>query len=298
MPRGRVCTFGDLAAGLGAKAAAVWCGTVCRRPPQSWRNVPVHRAVRASGECVAPGQLDRLMAEGAPVRGGRVDLAACRFPGPSERFPAPGPLDALRDEQAALADRVVLAGELPPGPVAAVDVAYPAPDRARAAYVELEPGGDEPAFSLAVESPVRFPYVSGFLSYRELPAYAALWDAVCGAGRAPAAVLVDGNGALHPRGCGVACALGVLADVRTVGVAKKTLCGTVGDGGAVLLGGEEVGRAMANPRLTGGTPVFVSPGHGVSVAAAAGLAAAWFRGHRLPEPVFLADKLSKSRGSS
>ena len=301
VPKGCVATFGDLAAGLGDRNAAVWCGTVARRPPDAWRDVPLHRAVRASGECVSPGQPELLAGEGAPVDGNRADLAACRF----SAFPVPGPLAAPHAEQAAIADRVVVAPDdapAPAGPVAAVDVAYPSPERARAAYVEMAPSGegpdgDEPAFSLAVESRARFPYVSGLLAYRELPAYAALFDRLCELGRDPGVILVDGNGVLHPRRCGVASALGVLADVPTVGVAKKKLCGSVVAGGAVELDGEPVGRALANPAISGGNPVFVSPGHRVSLRAAADVAGAWFRGHRLPEPVFLADRLSKTRSA-
>ena len=294
VPAGRAATFGGLAAALGDRAAAVWAGTTCRRPPAGWGDVPTHRAVRASGECVSPGQADRLLAEEAPVRGGVVDLAACRF----ADFPPPGPLRTLREEQAALAGRVTVGGDAggfdPAKSVAAVDVAYPAPGVARAAYVELAAGSDEPVFRLAVESPVAFPYVSGFLAYRELPAYGVLLAEVCAAGRDPGVLLVDGNGVLHPRRCGVASALGVLADVPTVGVAKKKLCGSV-TAGVVLLDGEPVGRELANPRIPGAKPVFVSPGHRIGLDAAADLAAGWFRGHRIPEPVFLADRLSKRR---
>ena len=300
VPAGRAATFGDLAAALGAKTAAVWVGTVCRRPPADWGDVPVHRAVRATGECVLPDQPARLAAEGAPVHfdadgAGRVDLGACRF----ADFPQPGPLHGLKAEQAALAVRVTLDDDPvpfdPAGPVGAVDVAYPDPRTARAAYVEMTPDVAEPTFTLAVEVPVRFPYVSGFLSYRELPAYGVLFARLCEAGRRPPAVLVDGNGALHPRRCGVACGLGVLVDLPTVGVAKKKLCGTVTADHMVELDGEPLGLALANPAIRGSNAVFVSPGHRVSAATAGEIAAAWFRGHRLPEPLYFADRLSKGR---
>jgi deoxyribonuclease V len=198
---------------------------------------------------------------------------------------------------------VILADDPAPavGPVGAVDVAYPSPRTARAAYVEMTPGEAEPAFGLAVESPVRFPYVRGFLSYRELPAYAVLIDRLDAAGRTPDVLLVDGNGVLHPRRFGVACGLGVLADVPTVGVAKKKLCGAVRPDGRIELDGEIVGASVANPRLpsshagAGAKPVFVSPGHRMSVDAAVRLATAWFRNHRLPEPLWRADRLSKAK---
>ena len=294
VPAGRVTTFGDLAAGLGAKSAAIWVGTICRRPPAGWDDVPTWRAVRATGECVLPNQAERLRAEGVAVNGGRVDLAARRF----ADFPPTGPLHALIAEQAALAERVVLRDDPvpfdPAGPVAAVDVAYPSPGVARAAYVEVTPDQEEPTFALAVESPVAFPYVSGFLSYRELPAHAALLAGVTRAGRDPGLILVDGNGVLHPRRCGVACGLGVLADVPTVGVAKKKLCGSMMTDGRIELDGEPVGAVLANPSIPGGKPVFVSPGHRASLAAAIRVAEAWFRTHRLPEPLHRADRLSKT----
>ncbi|MFH5805767.1 endonuclease V [Alienimonas sp. DA493] len=301
VPAGRATTFGDLAAGLGAKSAAVWVGTVCRRPPPAWsepewEDVPTWRAVRASGECVLPGQAERLRAEGAPVEGERVDLSRVRF----ADFPPDGPLHALKAEQDDLAERVILRDEPAPegsfeaGPVGAVDVAYPAPHTARAAYVEMAPDAAEPTFSLAVESPVRFPYVSGFLTYRELPAYAALIERLCDAGRAPALLLVDGNGVLHPRRGGVACGLGVLADAPTIGVAKKPLCGAVREDGRIELHGEPVGASVANPHIKRGKPVFVSPGHRVGVETAVRTATAWFRDHRLPEPLWRADRLSKT----
>ncbi len=254
VPAGRVTTFGDLAAALGAKSAAVWVGTTCRRPPSgtkiAWDDVPTWRAVRASGECVLPRQAERLRAEGVAATGDRVPLGEVRFAG----LPGVGPLHGLIAEQTTLAERVSLQDDLPPGPIAAVDVAYPTPHTARAAYVEMTADAAEPTFALAVESPVRFPYVSGFLSYRELPAYAALFDRLCddrlGEHRhRPSLILVDGNGVLHPRRCGVACGLGVLADVPTVGVAKKKLCGAVREDGRIALHGEVVGASVVNPQI-------------------------------------------------
>lgn len=67
------------------------------------------------------------------------------------------------------------------------------------------------------------PYVPGFLTFREVPALLPLLDRL----RArrpelwPQLLLVDGNGALHPRGAGIAAHLGVLTGIPTVGVAKE-----------------------------------------------------------------------------
>ena len=66
------------------------------------------------------------------------------------------------------------------------------------------------------------PYVPGFLAFRELPATKPLLDKLKATKpeMMPQVVLVDGNGILHPRGFGLACHLGVLTDVPSIGVSK------------------------------------------------------------------------------
>ncbi|KAI9016807.1 endonuclease V-domain-containing protein [Hyaloraphidium curvatum] len=76
-------------------------------------------------------------------------------------------------------------------------------------------------------SELRVPYAAGFLAFRELPLYLFLLDRY--RSRQPetfaaTAFAVDGNGALHPRGFGSACHVGVAAGVRSVGVAKNLFC--------------------------------------------------------------------------
>ena len=69
------------------------------------------------------------------------------------------------------------------------------------------------------EFTVDAPYVPGFLAFRECPAMTTLLRR-CPSGAKPDVVLVDGNGALHPEGFGLACHVGVECGVPTVGVAK------------------------------------------------------------------------------
>ena len=69
------------------------------------------------------------------------------------------------------------------------------------------------------EFTVDAPYVPGFLVFRECPAMTTLLRR-CPSGAKPDVVLVDGNGALHPAGFGLACHVGVECGVPTVGVAK------------------------------------------------------------------------------
>ncbi|HXZ99501.1 MAG TPA: MGMT family protein [Candidatus Binatia bacterium] len=73
IPRGSVCTYGDIYPGAPRMVGRVLATTHERLP---W-----HRVVRADG--VAPmgaRQLERLRREGVPLRGDRVDMSAARLP--------------------------------------------------------------------------------------------------------------------------------------------------------------------------------------------------------------------------
>ena len=69
---------------------------------------------------------------------------------------------------------------------------------------------------------LRFPYVPGFLSFREGP---AIIEAIQKLKQGPDVLLVDGQGIAHPRGIGIASFLGVLLDVPSIGCAKTRLVG-------------------------------------------------------------------------
>jgi deoxyribonuclease V len=139
--------------------------------------------------------------------------------------------------------------------------------------------------------PVAFPYVPGLLSFREAPAVLA----ACAKLRAePDVLLCDGQGYAHPRRFGLACHLGLLLDRPSVGCAKSRLLGSwdepervFGAHTPLIDTGEVVGAAVrTRPRRK---PLFVSPGHKVSVAGAVAIALACCRdGGFLPVPTRLA----------
>lgn len=146
-----------------------------------------------------------------------------------------------------------------------------------------------------VETPVGFPYVPGLLSFREVPALALVFERLAAT---PDLLLVDGQGIAHPRRFGIAAHVGLLAGVPTIGCAKSRLCGEAGDpaperGSTAELidGGEVIGRVVRTK--DGVKPLYVSVGHLIGLREAVEWVLRLAPTHRLPEPIRLADRLSK-----
>lgn len=298
VPKGRVTTYGDLAAALGDRAATRWVAEVLLDPPPTLWEI-AHRVVRATGEPprFPSNALARLVGEGVPIEGGRIDLAEARF----NDFDLIPPLRRLKEEQEAISERVRLTAlRSTPKRVAGVDVSYAANGTGVGAYVLMEHGTAKPLWTATVTVPVPFPYVPGFLSYRELPVHAELIKTVIEADQVTPVLLVDGNGILHPRRTGIATQLGVLADHPTIGVSKHLLCGTAvmddtfGEGTGRVVHRKETIAAVLPPSRRGTRPIYVSPGHRCTLEDAVEIVTAWRLGVRLPEPIRIADSLSRS----
>lgn len=176
-----------------------------------------------------------------------------------------------------------------PATVGGTDVSYTATGRegdALAGLVVLEWGTWKVLEKVWARVKVDFPYVPGFLSFRELP---ALLEACGKLEKRPDLWLVDGAGIAHPRRLGLASHFGVTLDVPTVGVAKSRLVGTFGDlplekGSMTPLmdKDERIGTVLRSRK--GCRPLFVSPGHQVGLEQAAELALSCCTRYRIPEP--------------
>ena len=199
--------------------------------------------------------------------------------------------------QARLAERVVLEDAVALADVrtvAGIDNGYVTGDGgsiAHAAVVVLAFPDLEPIETAVASRPVAFPYVPGLLSFREAPAVLA----ACAELRSePDVLLFDGQGYAHPQRLGLASHLGLLLERPAVGCAKRRLVGRAEEPERVFGArtplvdrGETVGAAVrTRPRHA---PLFVSPGHKLSVEGAVAVTLACCReGAFLPAPTRLA----------
>ena len=202
----------------------------------------------------------------------------------------PGSVARAREAQAEMAARIVAHDDPPVRAMrlGAADVSNTRFDpqrRVHAALVVLDAARS--VVAQASESRVAdFPYVPGYLGFREVPALVAAWARLH---PKPDLLLVDGQGLAHPRGLGLACHLGLVLDVPTIGVAKSLLVGTAepgpaaGDAAPILWKGARIGMALRTRR--GALPLFVSVGHRVSLDTAVGIVRTACDGRRLPVPI-------------
>ena len=268
---------------------------------------PWHRVVRADGqlgnftEGGAAAKTRLLAVEEVTVEQGAVDLDRYLF----TDFHTERPLERLAAAQQDIVAHARLGHRRRiPKFFGGVDVSYPCPDCAVAAYALVETSSGRLVWSTVHRRPVSFPYITTFLAFRELPVLLELLEQVRVAERLAPVVLVDGSGMLHQRHAGIATHLGVLAELPTIGVTKKLLCGTVDiermeplESRPVVYDDRLVGVAL---RSTAGShrPIFISPGHGVDVAFAEQAVRQLLAGRRLPEPLYWADRLSRAAGKA
>ena len=201
------------------------------------------------------------------------------------------------DLQRRLAARVEAADRLPAriATVAGVDVGYEDEQRTtRAAVAVLSFPDLAPLEQVIARRPTTFPYVPGLLSFRELP---AVLDALSQLSVMPDIILCDGQGRAHPRRFGIACHLGVLLDLPTIGVGKTRLIGRHlepgperGDWTPLLDHAEEIGAVLRT--RPGVKPLYISGGHRVCLRTAIELTLACLTRYRLPETTRAAHRLA------
>lgn len=155
-------------------------------------------------------------------------------------------------------------------------------------FPELKPV----AYSL-VKAETRFPYVPGYLAFREVPALLKVWDQMP---LKPDVLVVDGHGISHPRRLGIAAHFGTLTNQTSMGCAKKILFGKytepgseAGSSSPVMDKEEQIGYAFRSKARV--TPVYVSPGHGMGLNNTLEVIKQCTGKYRIPEPTRLAHEL-------
>lgn len=169
-------------------------------------------------------------------------------------------------------------------------------DRVQAAVVVLRLPDLQRVDSAIWRGAVEFPYISGLLSFREVPAVLRALEQLA---VVPDLLMTDSQGKAHPRRLGLASHLGVLLDMPAIGVAKTRLIGDpIGElpaesGSHVpLLDHREVVGALVRTRANV-NPVYVSVGHRITLDEAIALTLSCTRGYKLPEPTRQAHLLSR-----
>ncbi len=138
----------------------------------------------------------------------------------------------------------------------------------------------------SVRSTAKFPYLPGLLSFRETPSFLECWEKLR---TKPDALMLDGQGLAHPRRFGIACHIGLILDLPTLGCAKSILVGQHGELGweagcqSPLVDKHElVGVALRTKKNV--APVYVSAGHLMDLNSAVELTLRSVTKYRQPEP--------------
>lgn len=139
-----------------------------------------------------------------------------------------------------------------------------------------------------------FPYIPTFLGFREGPSIIKLAKALK---IEPDILMLDSQGISHPLFCGCASHVGVLTKRPTIGVAKSRLCGEyhkepkrIEEWVPLTYEARTVGAIFKSKK--GCRPIFISPGHLVSLESSIQIVSRCLGGHKLPEPLHLAHRLA------
>ena len=195
----------------------------------------------------------------------------------------------IRDRKITLEDNISEPIEL----VAGVDLAF-IEDLAIAACVSVSYDNLTVFEEATAIVKLKFPYIPGFLSFREAFGMVVAFRKLK---KKPQVLMVNAHGIAHPRFCGCASHVGVVLKIPTIGIAKNKLCGEyshepvkVGDYVPLTYMGYVVGVVYKSK--VGCKPIFISPGHMISLETSIKIVRHFLKGYKFPEPVRLAHNLA------
>jgi len=106
--------------------------------------------------------------------------------------------------------------------VAGADISFEKDNCAVAAAVAVDLDDLTVIDSKTIEVKLLFPYISGFLGFREADAVISVLREL---NNEFDVLMVNGHGIMHPRGFGLAFHVGLLMDIPTIGIAKRLIKG-------------------------------------------------------------------------
>lgn len=150
-----------------------------------------------------------------------------------------------------------------------------------------------PVDRVTIVATTRFPYISGLLAFREVPALLKAWNALA---QKPDVMVLDGQGIAHERRLGIATHFGLITNLPSIGCAKTRLTGTYIEPeevpfaeSALFHKNERIGTVLRTKLKC--KPVFISPGHKISIGQSVEIIKNCSRKYRIPEPTRLAHLL-------
>jgi len=165
--------------------------------------------------------------------------------------------------------------------VAGIDVSYPKSEfeEATGACVVMDYKTKDVIEEQTISAKTDFPYISTYLTYRELPVIKKLVNKLK---TKPSIFMFDGNGILHPYSIGLASHVGIVIDVPSIGVAKSLLYGDVINN-EVYINGKKKGYILFSSKKVK-KPIYISPGHKVSFETSLKIVK-HFCFYKIPEPL-------------
>ncbi|MEM2922341.1 MAG: endonuclease V, partial [Candidatus Bathyarchaeia archaeon] len=181
----------------------------------------------------------------------------------------------------------------PPKTVAGVDSAF-IKDKVITACIAMDYYSMRLTEAQIVIAETDFPYIQTFLAFREA---ACIIEAIKKLETHVNVFLINSHGIAHPRRCGCASHVGVEIGKPTIGVASSRLYGDFAkmpskEGEAVPLTaeGQQIGWVLRTRESS--KPIYISPGHLVSLTTSLNVVKGCLKDHRLPEPLFTAHILA------
>ena len=180
--------------------------------------------------------------------------------------------------------------------IAGVDVGYDLErELTKAVVAVLSYPSLELQTSVIAYAKTDFPYISGLLAFREVP---AILKALSCLSEPPDLLMVDGQGVSHPRRMGIAAHLGVVTNLPAIGVAKSRLTGKHTELAPEKFAqtplndrGEIIGTVLCSKDKC--NPLYISAGHRIDQETALEITKRCITTYRLPEPTRIADQISK-----